>query len=128
MIAHHSIVERLWHQQSAAPSSDAWNIPRSTPPDDERGKLNALSTLPPEIARRRVIGTNDAAAFCGLSVPTFRRLNDRGAIPTPIRLSERRLGWKIMDLIEWLDCRQAGLQWHEHRTALAMNDNAPKDR
>lgn len=44
--------------------------------------------------------------MCGLSVSTFRRLRDKRAIPAPIRLSERRLGWRIGDLQDWMQ-RQA---------------------
>lgn len=85
--------------------------------------MTALATLSPEITRRRVIGTADAAKFCDLSVKTLRRMKDSGAIPAPIRLSERRIGWRIGDLIDWLDCREKGLEWHVYRASLAQNDN-----
>ncbi|GLS42923.1 putative DNA-binding transcriptional regulator AlpA [Methylobacterium brachythecii] len=90
--------------------------------------MTPLADLPPDVARRRIIGTRDAAAFCGLSIPTFRRLHDRKAIPAGIRLSERRLGWRIGDLSDWTDCRAAGREWHEYRASLAGNDNLINSR
>lgn len=88
--------------------------------------MSALATLPADIARRRVLGTADAARFCGLSVPTFRRLKERRAIPAPILLSERRLGWRIGDLSDWLDARAEGRDWTAVLASRAQNDNRPK--
>ena len=85
--------------------------------------MSVLATLPSDIARCRVLSTADAARFCGLSVPTFRRLKDRKAIPAPILLSERRLGWRIGDLSDWLDARAAGLEWGAYLKSRANNDN-----
>ncbi|OHV18261.1 hypothetical protein BK022_00375 [Methylorubrum extorquens] len=65
----------------------------------------------------------EAAEFCGLSPATFRRLNESNRFPTPIRLTERRQGWRVSALLEWLDCREQGREWHEYRAALAGNDN-----
>lgn len=73
--------------------------------------MSRLAHLNPDLARRCVLDTKDAAAFIGLSVPTLRRMKDRNAIPAPIRLSERRLGWRIGDLSDWLDGRAEGLDW-----------------
>lgn len=85
--------------------------------------MSQLAHLPPDIARRRVLGTKDAAAFIGLSVPTFRRMKDRKAVPAPILLSERRLGWRIGDLADWLDARSEGRDWGAVLAARAINDN-----
>lgn len=85
--------------------------------------MNALQHLPAEIALRRVFNTREAAAYCGLSVVTFRRMHAKKAIPNAIRLSERRLGWRVGDLIEWTDARAAGIEWCAHLAARAQNDN-----
>lgn len=82
----------------------------------------------PDLARNRVVITKEAATFCGLSLSTFRRLNARNQFPAPIRLSERRLGWRVSALLEWLDCREQGREWHEYRAALAENDNRKSAR
>ena len=59
--------------------------------------------LPTDLARLRVIGSAEAAAFCNISLPHFRRMYRTGKAPAPIRLSERKLGWRVGDLIAWLD-------------------------
>jgi predicted DNA-binding transcriptional regulator AlpA len=63
---------------------------------------NALSNLPPEIARHRVIGTADSAAFAGFSTVHWRRLYKAGLAPKPVQLGGRKLGWRVGDLIDWL--------------------------
>lgn len=81
--------------------------------------MNTHAYLHPDIARNRVMIRKEAAEFCGLSPATFRRLNETGRFPTPIRLSERRLGWRVSALIEWLDCREQGQEWKEFQGARA---------
>ena len=77
--------------------------------------MSSLAHLPPDLARNRVMIRKEAADFCGLSPATFRRLNETGRFPTPIRLSERRLGWRVSALLEWLDCREQGREWKDFR-------------
>jgi predicted DNA-binding transcriptional regulator AlpA len=67
----------------------------------------ALSTLPSDIALRRVVDATAAAEFCGLSVPTWRVMCRSGEGPKAIRLSANRIGWRLSDLIAWLDKREA---------------------
>lgn len=81
--------------------------------------MRALDTLPPEIARRRIMKTRDAAAFCGLSVNTLRNMREAGTIPAPLHLSERRIGWRIGDLLDWQDCRESGRTWKECQERLS---------
>jgi predicted DNA-binding transcriptional regulator AlpA len=59
----------------------------------EREKPRAV--LPPALAEDRIVGTADAAAFCNFSISHFRALYRTGSVPAPIRLSERKLGWRI---------------------------------
>ena len=61
--------------------------------------------LPPDIARQRVLTEKDAAAFVGLSHPSLERLRKAGTAPRHVRLSDRRLGYRICDLLAWLDAR-----------------------
>lgn len=79
--------------------------------------MTILHHLPSDISRHRVLATKDAAAFCGLSVTTFLRLRGKRSIPAPIRLSERRLGWRIGDLMDWQDARAAGRDWQVRAAA-----------
>src|SRR3954447_24254921 len=59
--------------------------------------------LPIELARNRVLSSVQAAAFLGLSVAHFRRLYRRHRALRPVRLGERRLGWRLGDLIRWIE-------------------------
>ncbi len=61
--------------------------------------------LPPEIARQRVIDERAAAEFIGLSHVSLERMRKAGAAPRHVRLSERRLGYRVCDLLDWLDAR-----------------------
>ena len=63
--------------------------------------------LPPDIARQRVVDEKTAAEFIGLSRMTLERLRKLGTAPKHIVLSPRRLGYRICDLLAWLDARVA---------------------
>lgn len=54
---------------------------------------------------QRVVSEREAAAFIDLSLPHLRRLRRQGRAPSHIRLSERRLGYRIAALISFLDAR-----------------------
>lgn len=81
--------------------------------------MSALASLPADIARRRVVKTKDAAAFIGLSVPTLRRRLKTKDVPAPIKLSDRLFGWRMGDLSDFLDCREAGREWKDCQGAKA---------
>lgn len=81
--------------------------------------MTTLASLPLELARRSIIGTRDAAAYCGVSEKTFRRMQAAGTIPTPLKLSIRKLGWRIGDLLDWQDCKESGRAWKDCQGAKA---------
>jgi predicted DNA-binding transcriptional regulator AlpA len=60
----------------------------------------ATSILP---ADERIISEKEAAEACGISVATLRRTVAAGKGPSVIRLSERRIGYRLRDLRIWLD-------------------------
>ena len=64
-----------------------------------------LDNLPPEMARTRVVGAAEAAAFCGFSVHHWRRLNRAGKVPKPVRLSGSKLGWQQGALVDFITQR-----------------------
>ena len=67
---------------------------------------NSLDRLPVDIARHRVLNSAEAATFWGVSLPTWRRMYRAKEVPSPIKLSARRLGWRAGDLVEALAARQ----------------------
>src|SRR4051812_21196490 len=72
-----------------------------------RRATSVFETLPPEIARSRILSSAEAARFWGVSLPHWRRLYRARHVPAPIRLSERKLGWRVGDLIDALAERAA---------------------
>jgi predicted DNA-binding transcriptional regulator AlpA len=63
--------------------------------------------LPPDIARQRVLDERTAAEFIGLSHMTLERMRKLGTAPRHLALSPRRLGYRVCDLLAWLDTRAA---------------------
>jgi prophage regulatory protein len=67
-----------------------------------------LDHLPPDVTRRRLLNTAEAAEFCKISVPHWRRLYRSGKVPKPVRLSARKYGWRLGDLLDFIDARITG--------------------
>jgi predicted DNA-binding transcriptional regulator AlpA len=67
-----------------------------------------FDSLPPDMARRRILDTAEAAEFCKLSVPHWRRLYRTGKVPRPVRLSARKYGWRLGDLVDFIDAGTMG--------------------
>jgi predicted DNA-binding transcriptional regulator AlpA len=68
--------------------------------------VSALDALPPEIVRHRVLATRDACEFVGVSIAEWRRMRRRGEAPPPIMLGTQRQGWRVGDLIDWIERRK----------------------
>ncbi len=54
----------------------------------------------------RVIDEVTAAQLAGVSPRTWDRMRYRGETPPITRISERRIGYRLSDLREWLDARR----------------------
>jgi predicted DNA-binding transcriptional regulator AlpA len=66
----------------------------------------SLDQLPADVVRHRVLDTAEAAEFCKFSVAHWRRLHRSNQVPSPVRLSTRKYGWRIGDLVEWIEARR----------------------
>jgi len=66
-----------------------------------------LDHLPPDVTRHRILNTAEAAQFCRISVAHWRRLYRVGKVPAPVRLSTRKYGWRVGDLVDFIDARAA---------------------
>jgi predicted DNA-binding transcriptional regulator AlpA len=71
-----------------------------------------LAELPPTLTESRILTSAEAAAFWGVSLDYWRRLNAAGRVPKPIRIGNRKLGWRIGSL-------SAALQALEREAATA---------
>ena len=56
-------------------------------------------------AGNRVVSETAAAEFLGVSIDTLRRACMRGEGPPRLRLSLRRVGYRLRDLDAWLNER-----------------------
>jgi predicted DNA-binding transcriptional regulator AlpA len=65
-----------------------------------------LRDLEQALSDDRILGTRDAAAYLNFSLSHFRVLYRTGVIPAPIRISERKLGWKLSTLRAWITLHQ----------------------
>jgi predicted DNA-binding transcriptional regulator AlpA len=72
---------------------------------EPREVTNTLENLPADIARHRILNSAKAAEFWGVSTRHWRRLYQDKSVPAPIKLSARRLGWRVGDLIDALEQR-----------------------
>jgi predicted DNA-binding transcriptional regulator AlpA len=63
--------------------------------------------LPAIFANNRILNIRQMAELWGVSVPTIRRLHRSGKIPSAIRISERRIGWRAGDALSALAAREA---------------------
>src|SRR5215207_3687107 len=62
-----------------------------------------LDHLPDKVTGCRILDTAEAAEFCRFSVPHWRRLYRSGKVPRPVRLSARKYGWRLGDLVDWIE-------------------------
>ena len=62
-------------------------------------KMNAA------VARLSVKTEQEAALFLSLSLPHLRRMRVSGTAPPHVRLGERRIGYRLGDLIDWVEER-----------------------
>ncbi|MFK5599102.1 helix-turn-helix transcriptional regulator [Methylobacterium sp. HMF5984] len=57
------------------------------------------------LGANRVLPEHEFARLAGITPTTFRRLRARGETPPSIRLSPRRRGYRMADVMTWLDAR-----------------------
>jgi predicted DNA-binding transcriptional regulator AlpA len=60
------------------------------------------TSLPPAFEKSRILNCQQAAALANFSVPHWRRLYRAKKVPAPIKLGERKLGWRASELLNWL--------------------------
>ena len=79
--------------------------PKPTRPRKRKPTLAGVArqaALPPTLAPR-LIGRDDAAAYVGVSPNTFDKMIADGLMPSPRRLTERRLAWDVRQLDAAID-------------------------
>ena len=59
-----------------------------------------MSDLPAAAERGRVIDSKQMAELYGYSLSHFRTLYRRKLVPPPIKISDRKLGWRLGDALD----------------------------
>ena len=73
--------------------------------DKGSGVKNIDNDLHDVIRFERIISEAEAAQLIDVSLPSMRRHRYAGDGPPWVQLSERRIGYRIRDLIRWVDSR-----------------------
>ena len=69
--------------------------------------MNATTITPDnELALARVLTERQTRELLGVSESTAERMKDVGDYPPATQLSERRIGYRLIDMIRWLDKRR----------------------
>jgi predicted DNA-binding transcriptional regulator AlpA len=76
-----------------------------TNPGQSLGLLVMQNALQAIIEHHRVISEARAAELVGVSLVHFRRLRQRCKGPRFVRLGKRRLGYRLCDVLDWIDGR-----------------------
>jgi predicted DNA-binding transcriptional regulator AlpA len=69
--------------------------------------MSSLDSLPSDLSRDRLLKSNQTAEFLGISLPHLRRLQRSGAVPRPVRIGLRQYGWRLGELIDFIDKKAA---------------------
>jgi predicted DNA-binding transcriptional regulator AlpA len=64
--------------------------------------------MSPDFDLIRVVDEPTAIMLTGVSPRTWDRLRARGETPPITKLSERRIGYRVVDIKNWLDARRVG--------------------
>jgi predicted DNA-binding transcriptional regulator AlpA len=67
--------------------------------------MQPFNSFPPDQTRNRILDSRQASEFWGVSTAHWRRLYRAKKVPSPIRIGDRKYGWRIGDLIDGLDER-----------------------
>lgn len=71
--------------------------------EQDRGRRHGHSPDPAHV----IISANDMTIYGIHFTPDhLRRLWKRGLFPQPLQISEHRIGWRLADILKWIESRQ----------------------
>ena len=60
------------------------------------------------LEERRIVRMDEVSKLTGLARATiYKKVND-GSFPPPIRLGARAVGWRMSDIVTWLEAPERG--------------------
>ena len=62
---------------------------------------------------RRLMRRDEVLHVCGISRSTLHEMVADGTFPRPVRINARAVGWRVADVIAWLESRPVatGTNW-----------------
>jgi predicted DNA-binding transcriptional regulator AlpA len=63
--------------------------------------------IPESLESKRILNAKQASALLGVSLSTFRRQHWSKKLPPAIAVGERRLGWRVDELLAFMERRAA---------------------
>ena len=67
------------------------------------------------LEERRIVRMDEVSKLTGLARATiYKKVND-GSFPPPIRLGDRAVGWRMSDIVTWLEAPERGWDPSEGR-------------
>jgi prophage regulatory protein len=69
--------------------------------------MSALANIPSDLSRDRLLDTGQTAEFLSISIPHLRRLYRAKKVPEPIKIGERKIGWRLGVLIDFVAVKSA---------------------
>jgi len=66
--------------------------------------------FPADLRDKRVLDTNNSAAFVGLSTRQWERERERGTSAPVVKLGKRKYGHQVCDLIAWIEARKQQIE------------------
>ena len=64
---------------------------------------------------RRIVRMDEVSKLTGLSRATIYKKVSDGSFPPPIRLGARAVGWRMSDIVTWLEAPERGWDPSEGR-------------
>jgi predicted DNA-binding transcriptional regulator AlpA len=67
--------------------------------------MSALANIPSDLNRERLLDSAQTAEFLGMSIPHLRRLYRARKVPAPIKIGDRKYGWPLGSLIDFVTAK-----------------------
>lgn len=98
-------------------------VERSAGSEDR--SVSALASLPDSITRHRVLGPEDTAAFLGVTKAQLSRMRAERRLPPPLEFSPRRIGWRVVDLVDYSTAHAHAAKLKASRQDYSRNQVSP---
>jgi prophage regulatory protein len=70
-----------------------------------RANMPSFSTADAELTARRLLRLPEVCKLAGLCRSSVYRLAASGQFPSPVRVSERSVRWRMADILAWQDAK-----------------------